>query len=165
MRLHCALFSVFVLYKLARSRSLSLSFSLSLSAHTLTLTHTHTTLISPHTSMNGDHIPDLFATTCNGEVPHTPTFFISNISDSSFKFTPYALQPSPAPDITNSYFVDLDSDCLPELVLYRETSRLVEVWKERGEVFVMISNQSLPSVFGHDSMKVISLPAFADMGE
>ena len=70
--------------------------------------------------------------------------------------------------ITNSYFVDLDSDCLPELVLYRdgEVNRSMEVWKERGEKgFIMISSQSLPSVFNRDSMKVVGLPIFADMGK
>ena len=42
----------------------------------------------------------------------------------------------------------------------------MEVWKERGEKgFVMISSQSLPSVFSRDSMKVVGLPIFADMGE
>ena len=113
-----------------------------------------------------DHIPDLFATTCdNSGAPHTPTFFISTINndddDGSFTFVPHPLHPSPAPDFTNSYFVDLDSDCLPELVLYREAARSIEVWKERDGV----SNQSLPSVLNRDSMKVVGLPTFADMGE
>ena len=70
--------------------------------------------------------------------------------------------------ITNSYFVDLDSDCLPELVLYRdgEENRSMEVWKERGEEgFIMISSRSLPTVLSPNSTKVVGLPIFADMGE
>ena len=137
--------------------------------HTHSFTHTHTHTLLPCIlvlySINGDHIPDLFATTCDGIAPHIPTFFISNVINGSFKFTRRPLNHSPAPNITNSYFVDLDSDCLPELVLYWEANRLIEVWKERGESFVMVSNQSLPSVFSRDSMKVIGLPTFVDMGE
>ena len=70
-------------------------------------------------------------------------------------------------DITNSYFVDLDSDCLPELVLYSEANRLMEVWRRReNEGFIMVSNHSLlRPVFSHDFMKVVGLPAFADMGK
>ena len=126
-------------------------------------------------SISGDHIPDLFATTCtNNGTLHTPTFFVSTINnDGSFTFTPHPLpyHPPPSPvseTITNSYFVDLDSDCLPELVLYRdgEGNRSMEVWKERGEEgFIMISSQSLPLVFSPNSTKVVGLPIFADMGE
>ena len=164
-RLYCALCPFFTLYKPLCLYSLTLTHTHTY-AHTHTHTHTHThSLILPPTSINGDHIPDLFATTCNSGAPHTPTFFISTIRDDSFKFTRHSLNPSPTPDITNSYFVDLDSDCLPELVLYREANRSIEVWKEREESFIMVSNQSLPSVFSRDSMKVIGLPTFADMGE
>ena len=46
-----------------------------------------------------------------------------------------------------------------------EDNRSMEVWKEREEGFVMISSQSLPSVFSRDSTKVVGLPIFADMGE
>ena len=68
-------------------------------------------------------------------------------------------------DVTNSYSVDLDSDCLPELVLYREASRTMEVWKGREDKgFVRVARQSLPSVFSRNSTKVIGQPTFADMG-
>ena len=52
-------------------------------------------------------------------------------------------------------------------MLYRdgEDNRSMEVWKEREKGFVMISSQSLPSVFSPNSTKVVGLPIFADMGE
>lgn len=52
-------------------------------------------------------------------------------------------------------------------MLYRdgEDNRSMEVWKEREEGFVMVSSQSLLTIFSQDSTKVVGLPIFADMGE
>ena len=156
------------MYELVDFDSTLIPYSLCPHSHSLSLS---LSFQCPH-SINGDHIPDLFATTCDSkEVSHNhniiPTFFISNVSDNSFKFTTLPLQPSPVADITNSYFVDLDSDCLPELVLYREANRSMEVWRRReNEGFIMVSDHYLlHSIFSRDSMKVVGLPAFADMGK
>ena len=118
-------------------------------------------------SINGDHIPDLFAVTCD-ETNDQPTFFISTPSDdSSFTFTSLLLDSPPVHDLLGSCFVDLDSDCLPELVLFRSIDSIVEVWK-RNEISGMerVFNQSLNSILKpYVNVVLTSIPAFADMGK
>ena len=154
------------------SGSLSLSLSLT---HTHTHTHTYTHHhhhhhhyhhhhYHHHHSINGDHIPDLFAVVC-GDEHCAPTFFISGGNRTSF--TPLLLNSSSMPDLTSSYFIDLDSDCLSELVLYRETNKsMMKVWKHnRDKGLGLVSNLSLSSILSLDSNPIIGLLTFADMGE
>ena len=114
-------------------------------------------------------MPDLFTVTC-GEENHRPTFFVSSGSRASFKFEQLLLTSSPMPDLISSYSVDLDSDCLPELLLYRQSRstnlREIQVWKGRedGELGI-ISNETLPSILSVTSSPIIGLPTFADIGE
>lgn len=119
--------------------------------------------LSP-SSINGDHVPDIFAIACDKE-SRTPTFFVSHDSGTSFRFTQQPLTSYPVPDLSDlisSYFVDLDSDCLPELVLYRESNRVIEVWKSGKSGMEFKFNQSL-----HSSLNSMhwGMPTFADMGE
>ena len=65
--------------------------------------------------------------------------------------------------LLSSYFVDLDSDCLPELLLFRENGRTLEVWKSGESGMELGFTQSLDSILNGHS--ITGIPTFADMGE